>query len=103
MGNFGVSFVDDLSIRRAIMSVAPLIPRNYVVMEVKQNLVAADRKEIMKRFQLPHFKHIAHVVMGEPKADFKERVHKKLLEAKQIENNEAWKRQKTVLERKKAI
>merc|ERR1712151_1233772 len=56
-----------------------------------------------QRFNLPHFKRIAHVVMGEPKGDFKERVHQKLLDAKQLENNDAWKRKKGELERKKVI
>merc|ERR1712187_218479 len=103
MGNYGVKFIDDNSIRRAVQSVAPLTPRHYVVMEVKQNLVAADRSANLQRFNLPHFKRIAHVVMGEPKADFKERVHQRILEGKQLENDDAWRRKKSLLERKKAL
>merc|ERR1711933_28512 len=53
----------------------------------KQNLVKADRAENMKRFQNPKFKKVAHVIMGEPKSDFKARVHKKLLEEKQEKEN----------------
>merc|ERR1712217_257358 len=101
--NYGIKFLDDNSIRRAVHSVAPLTPRHYVVMEVKQNLVAADRSVNLQRFNLPHFKRIAHVVMGEPKLDYKKRVHEKLLESKQLELDEAWRLRKVHLERKKAI
>merc|ERR1712203_270098 len=92
-----------MGIRRAVHSVAPLTPRHYVVMEVKQNLVSADRIANLQRFNLPHFKRIAHVVMGQPKGDFKERVHKRLLESKQLENDDAWRKKKLELERKKAV
>merc|ERR1712238_200840 len=98
---YNVKFIDDNSIKRAVHSVAPLTPRHYVVMEVKQNLVSADRSTNLQRFNLPHFKRIAHVVMGDPKKDFKERVHQKLLDNKQVENNEAWEKKKLELERKK--
>merc|ERR1719469_1275856 len=72
-----------MSAQRTLNSIAPVVPRNYVVMEVKQNLVQADRQENLKRFSAPHFKKIAHVVMGEPSAEYKKIVHKKLLEEKQ--------------------
>merc|ERR1711972_1007027 len=94
-------YLNDHSIRRAIMSVAPHMPRHYLVMEVKENLICADRSNNLKRFNMPHFKKIAHVVMGEPKADYKARVHSKLLEIKQAQANEDWKKKKAALERKK--
>merc|ERR1712066_730774 len=103
MGNFGLQYADDNSIRRAIMQVAPLLPRHYVLMEVKQNLVAADRKANLKLFKQPHFKQIAHVMMGEPTNDFKEKVHAKLLEEKQKVADDAWTKQKAEKERKKNI
>merc|ERR1711972_726122 len=77
--NFGLQQVDDQSIRKAIYTIAPLAPRHYILMEVKQNLIAADRKENLKRFNLPHFKKIATVVMGEPPADHKVKVHAQFL------------------------
>merc|ERR1712039_296469 len=100
--HYGVKFIDDNSIRRAVHSVAPLVPRNYVVMEVKQNLVAADRTANLQRFNLPHFKRVAQVVMGEPKKDFKEKVHAKLVQQKQLQEDEAWKVRKIEHEKKKA-
>merc|ERR1712039_286921 len=86
--SYGPSYLCDNSIRRAIMSVAPHMPRHYLVMEVKENLIAADRSKNLRRFNLPHFKKIAHIVMGEPKADYKALVHSKLLAIKQTQVNE---------------
>merc|ERR1711972_419114 len=99
---FGLGLVDDGSIRKAIMAMAPLVPRHYVVMEVKQNLVASDRVEDVKRFNMPHFKKIAKVMMGEPKSDYKERVHVQVLKDKQQKSDAEWRRKKAEKERKKA-
>eukprot|EP00408_Alexandrium_pacificum_P067093 CAMPEP_0171175998 /NCGR_PEP_ID=MMETSP0790-20130122/11513_1 /TAXON_ID=2925 /ORGANISM="Alexandrium catenella, Strain OF101" /LENGTH=837 /DNA_ID=CAMNT_0011640883 /DNA_START=69 /DNA_END=2579 /DNA_ORIENTATION=+ len=101
--NFGLQFMDDFSIRRCLSSIAAVVPRNYVVMEVKQNLTPADRKSNLKRFAAPHFKKVAHVVMGEPPKDYKEKVHTKLLEDKQAKAEAAWKMRQLERERKKAI
>merc|ERR1719203_1827466 len=38
--NFQIRELDDCSMRKAIFTVAPLQKRNYVVMEVKSNLIA---------------------------------------------------------------
>merc|ERR1712194_20661 len=101
--NFGLSLVDDQSIRRAIMAMAPSIPRHYVVMEVKQNLVAEDRKSNLQRFNLPHFKKTAKVMMGEPSKEYKDKVYAQMLEDKQTKSDRDWKQQKLEKERKKAI
>merc|ERR1712060_958257 len=71
------------------------------VMEVKQNLVEADRKANIQRFSLSHFKKVAHVVMGEPPKDFKEKVQTVLLANKQAKEEQAWKKRKAGKERKK--
>eukprot|EP00420_Gonyaulax_spinifera_P029359 CAMPEP_0197877918 /NCGR_PEP_ID=MMETSP1439-20131203/6460_1 /TAXON_ID=66791 /ORGANISM="Gonyaulax spinifera, Strain CCMP409" /LENGTH=861 /DNA_ID=CAMNT_0043497297 /DNA_START=57 /DNA_END=2639 /DNA_ORIENTATION=+ len=101
--NYGINFVDDFSIHRLINSIASVVPRHFVVMEVKQNLVAADRANILKRFSLPHFKKIAHVVMGEPKPEWKDKVQKSLLEDKQQKAEREWKAKQLEKERKKAV
>merc|ERR1711972_400604 len=101
--NFGIPAMDDMSAHRTMNSIAPVVPRNYVVMEVKQNLVQADRKENLKRFSAPHFKKIAHVVMGEPSAEYKKFVQQKLLEEKQAKADAEWKVKKAEKERKKQI
>ena len=71
--------MDDGSVRRAMMTMASVTPRNYLMLEVKQNLVENDRKENLKKFSLPHFKKTAHVVMGDPPAAFKKKVQEKIL------------------------
>merc|ERR1712110_832577 len=79
------------------------VPRNYVVMEVKSNLVAADRIETLKRFNGPHFKKVAHVVMGEPAKEYKEKQLEKLLQEKQEKADLEWKAKKAEEERKKQV
>jgi len=101
--NFGIQFMDDFSIRRAVNSITSVVPRNYVIMEVKQNLTRAERTANLKRFNLPHFKKVAQVVMGEPTPEYKEMVHKKILEEKQAKAEMDWKMRKLDKERKKAI
>merc|ERR1712194_773403 len=46
---YQVKELDDASMRRAVYMVAPMQERNYVVMEVKGNLVKAEREELVKR------------------------------------------------------
>lgn len=101
--SYQLTGMDDMSIQRVIKAVAPTIPRNYVVMEVKSNLLKEDRAEILKRFGAPHFKKIAHVVMGEPKADYKAKVQSKMLQAKQDLSDSQWKLKKVEKERLKAV
>merc|ERR1712139_558771 len=62
---------------------AAVVPRHYIVMEVKSNLVAAERKENLKRFTSPCFKKIAQVVMGQPPKEWIANVQETLLKQKQ--------------------
>merc|ERR1712066_1159282 len=94
--------MDDASVRRTLYSIATAIPRHYVVMEVKQNLVESDRKANLKRFPKSKFKRTAKVVMGKPSADFKKKVLEKVLEAKKTKVIQEWKKQKAEKEKKKA-
>merc|ERR1711968_84365 len=91
--NFGVPALDDLSVRKLINIVAPIVPRNYVVMEVKSNLLASDRQETLKKFSNPCYKKVAQVVMGQPNKDFKDMVQSKLLKEKQEKVSADWKRE----------
>jgi len=79
---FGIPLMDDNSIRRILNSVVATQPRNYIVMEVKSNLVKEERLEALHRFSLPHYKKIAQVNMGEPTLDFKEKTYSVLLQSK---------------------
>merc|ERR1712157_437769 len=71
--------------------------------EVKANLTAADRKENLQRFSAPHYKKIARVAMGEPKAEFKKGQLDFILKEKQEKETAAWKLKKAEVERKKQL
>jgi len=101
--NFGLPSLDDRSTQRIINNIAPLIPRNYVVMEIKSNLTAADRAVNLRRFGAPHYKKIAHVAMGEPPVEFKKAQQDLLLKEKQQKLDAKWKHGKLEFERKKLI
>merc|ERR1712129_566511 len=100
--NFGVRRVHGMSIRKVINTVAPIVPRNYLIMEVKSNLVAAERQELLKRFNYPCYKKTAKVMMGEPNKEYKSLVQTKLLKDKQAKSDNAWKAKTAEVARKKA-
>mmetsp|Transcript_22045 Transcript_22045/g.48166 ORF Transcript_22045/g.48166 Transcript_22045/m.48166 type:complete len:841 (-) Transcript_22045:70-2592(-) len=75
--------LDDRAIRRAVYSIAPYQPRNYVVMELKSNLVEEDRKQLLAKFDSETFTKTAMVIVGDPPADFKKRVTELNLKQKQ--------------------
>lgn len=81
--NTNVQDLDNMSARKVINAVAPVVPRNYVVMEVKSNLIAAEREALLKKFNYPCYKKTARVVMGEPPEAHKAQVQEKLLKNKQ--------------------
>merc|ERR1712066_983949 len=85
--------MDNFSVRRLVNSIAAVVPRNYVIMEVQANLIEADRKETLKRFSAPHFRKVAHVVMGEPSAEYKK------MELEKMEKE----RKKQIAERQKQL
>jgi len=99
--NFGVKELDDMSVRKVINAVAPVMPRNYVVMEVKSNLMAAERQEVLKKFNYPCYKKTARVIMGEPRGEFKSMVQDKILKEKQAKSDNAFKAKKEANARKK--
>merc|ERR1712083_844864 len=91
---FGLPGMDDGSIRKVIYNMVPAVPRNYVIMEVKANLIESERNELLKNFSAPHYRKVAHVVMGEPNEEFKIQSFESLLKVKQEKANQAWKVQK---------
>lgn len=101
--SYGIPSMDDQSLMKVANSVAATIPRNYVVMEVKSNLIAEERTATTQKFNLPHFKKTAMVVMGEPPQAFKDKNHAILLQDKQMKSDAAWKVKKAEAERQKAI
>merc|ERR1719382_700297 len=92
--NTGLPLLDDSSASRVIHSVVPCVPRDYVFMEVKQNLCAEDRAANMKKFSSDKFTRIARVAIGTPPKAFIEKVHKTMLEQKQVKLEGEWKKAK---------
>merc|ERR1712060_463324 len=101
--NFGIPMMDDFSVRRVLNSVISTQPRNYVVMEVKSNLIAEERAEPVKRFCEPHYKKIAQIVVGEPPNEFKMKTQELMLAEKKEQAELEWRQRKTELEQKKII
>ena len=71
--NFGIELLDDLSVRKLLSVIAPTLNRSFLVMELKSNLIAEERKEALERFG--EFKKVAVVAMGEPTAEYKKKVN----------------------------
>merc|ERR1712187_943758 len=88
---FGVPTLDDFSVRMVIANMAYVVPRNYVVMEVKSNLIEAERVETLKRFPANKFKRTACVAVGEPKKEFKDKMLAVVLKEKQDKAVAEWK------------
>jgi len=101
--NFGVPSMDDVSARRVINSIAGVVPRHYLVAEVKGNLISSERAETLKRFSPTHYKRVAHVVMGEPSSEYKAMQHEKMLKDKQDKLDVEFKAKKAEKERKKQM
>eukprot|EP00933_Yihiella_yeosuensis_P047864 TRINITY_DN4382_c0_g2_i1.p1 TRINITY_DN4382_c0_g2~~TRINITY_DN4382_c0_g2_i1.p1 ORF type:complete len:991 (+),score=388.33 TRINITY_DN4382_c0_g2_i1:53-2974(+) len=80
--NFTNQEVADGSIGKMIRTIAPLQQRNYVVMELKSNLIKEERSASLASFT-GSFKKVAQVMVGEPNAEFKAKTHELLLQAKQ--------------------
>jgi len=98
---FGIPCMDDGSIRRTLYSMAPVMGRNYIIMEVKGNLMKAERKEALKRFCAPHFRRVAQVVMGKPSQEYKTKVQALHLAEKQAKATQEWTAKKAASEKKK--
>merc|ERR1712190_462219 len=73
----------DGSIQRTLHTIAPLQKRNYVVMEVKANLLKDERSRLLSKFAPSAFKRTAAVMMGDPPHEMKEFAQSVALKIKQ--------------------
>merc|ERR1712216_285852 len=94
--------LDDMSVRRIIKALAPAVDRNYVVMEVKKNLLPEERKKALAMFPSHSFKRICQVRMGEPDDEFKAAVQDSILATKKAKAEAEAKRKRQERDRKKA-
>mmetsp|Transcript_28432 Transcript_28432/g.52165 ORF Transcript_28432/g.52165 Transcript_28432/m.52165 type:complete len:499 (-) Transcript_28432:70-1566(-) len=107
---FGIPQLDDLSVRKILQQVAPMQPRNFIVMEVRGNLLKEERALALPCWNVPTFKKIAMLLIGEPSLDFKKKTQEYLLKAKQEASDAAFrfkkaeeKRQKELAKKRRAI
>jgi len=98
--NLGIPQLDSLSVQRALAMIAPALRRNYVVMELRSNLLADERRAALLRFG-PEFRKVAMVLMGEPGKEYKDKVRAMMLAEKACEAGAAKKRKALDDERKR--
>merc|ERR1711920_485122 len=84
-----------------VQAVAPIQQRNYVVMEVKSNLMKEERKEALTRWC--SFKRTAAVMLGEPPAHLKKRAQALTLKQKQEASDAEFEIKQTEEKRKKLL
>merc|ERR1712032_1361509 len=100
---FGMPSLDDFTIRKIIRTVASVVPRHYVVMEVRGNLLKSEREALRRCFAAPYFKPVACVIMGEPDEEYKTKVRAALLAEKQQKVENEWRVQQAERERKRIL
>merc|ERR1711920_256658 len=59
-----LKFLDDRSVQKSMLLVASTLKRNYVVAELKANLVPSDRKTFLSNFRSTRFNKRAVVCVG---------------------------------------
>merc|ERR1712187_65145 len=100
--NFGIPLMDDSSVESVAAALAPTLKRNYVMMEMRSNLLAKERKKALAQFSGPNFKKKAVVLVGEPPAEYKQKVQDLIL-AEKVAKAEAEKRKKVAEEERKKL
>jgi len=82
---FGLPQLDDLSVRRLLSAVATIQPRNYVVMEIRGNLMKEERLDQLPRWY--GYRRVGAVLIGEPPAAFKRYSQEQTLKVKQEQSD----------------
>jgi len=100
---FGIPELDNGSIRKVLSAVAPVLQRNYIVAELKANLVAEDRAKELAKFSSHDFTRKAVVMMGEPAKEYKDFVHSIILSEKKRKAEAEQKRKAQEEERKRML
>eukprot|EP00927_Polykrikos_kofoidii_P033428 TRINITY_DN2825_c0_g1_i1.p1 TRINITY_DN2825_c0_g1~~TRINITY_DN2825_c0_g1_i1.p1 ORF type:complete len:1063 (-),score=218.89 TRINITY_DN2825_c0_g1_i1:193-3357(-) len=85
---FSIPTLDDESVQRALVSLAPVVRRDLVFMELKGNLISEVRQANLRRFPAADFTRVAVVLVGEPPENYKEKMRELLLAEKmhKVEN-----------------
>jgi len=100
---FGIPSLDDGSVRRVLSGVAPLLKRNYVVAEVKANLMAAERNRSLAQFSSPKWSKVAKVIIGKPDKAYSARVLQAILADKKAKAESEKKKKQAEVTRKRLL
>merc|ERR1712066_792703 len=87
---FTLEAIDKGHLLRRMRAVAAMQRRNYVLMDVRNNLIADSREELLKTFSSNAFKKIAHVQLGDGNAEFKKKALEVALKNKQEASDKAF-------------
>merc|ERR1711972_765562 len=93
--------IDNGAVDRMIKACAGTQARNYVVMEVRSNLIADQREALLKKFPSHLFRRVAHVQLGDPDADFKKKTQLVMLDRKQAASDIEFKKKQAEEKRKR--
>merc|ERR1719203_1147788 len=100
---FSIGTMDDGSIRRVLQAISPTQQRDYIVMEVKSNLLKEERKENLSKWSASKFKRTALVMMGSPPPDFQKRSQDLLLKQKQETSDAEFRAKREEDQRKRQV
>jgi len=98
---FGLPLLDDSSVSEMMAAAAPVMERNFVVMAVKGNLVAEDRKAALENFAGTRFTKVAKVIMGGSSAEYKAWIQEQMLANNRLKAEADARRKTQELARKK--
>mmetsp|Transcript_84158 Transcript_84158/g.176091 ORF Transcript_84158/g.176091 Transcript_84158/m.176091 type:complete len:695 (-) Transcript_84158:1704-3788(-) len=80
--------MDDL--RKSVYQAAQMQKRDYIIMEVRNNLIAEERKKMLEMFDDSMFTRKAIVLVGEPTDEYKEKSQELILRYKQEASDHAF-------------
>jgi len=99
--SFGLTLMDDYSVSKVLKVVAKTLPRNFIVAEVKNNLLPEQRQKTLASFPSHCYKKVVQVMVGQPPADFKKYVQEVMLAEKQAKADAEVQRKKAEAAKKK--
>lgn len=86
-----------------IREIAPMLKRDFLVLEMKANLLPQERKKALLSWRSPHFRKVASVAMGEPTAEYKSKVQELMLADAAVRQRMAKRKRDKQAERAKFI
>ncbi|CAE7331738.1 unnamed protein product [Symbiodinium natans] len=92
--NFGLPLMDDYSVSKVLKAFATVLPRNFIIAEVKNNLLADERQKTLARFPSHCYTKEVRVLVGEPAADYKTFIQEVMLKEKKEKAEAEMKRKK---------